>query len=763
MIVRSILFGATGMVAVLSAPVMAWAEVGAGEVGAPNQLEEIVVTGEKASRSLQDTVASVAVVGARQIEQENLQGLFDVVDRTANVSQTYGPSGFTIRGISNTNVSGGGSGGLASVYVDGAAIPERHLNATPLDMWDVAQVEVLRGPQSTLQGRNALAGAIVIRTQDPTFEWTGRARAIVTDADDRTFSIAGGGPIVADQLAVRLSVEDRKADGFIYNTTRRENENPLDSTTVRAKVLITPSALPGLRLRTVWTHDERDGGYIFTYARTDVPDAFDKRVSEDDSPNASKGKTDVLGLEADYDLSERLTLTAVTAYTRSKTLQSYDGDGTALNLSYGVQDELDRTISQEVRLNYDGARLSGLLGGYFARRERDYTLASRTNVPTPASTLIGVLTGPPFGLDAATAQLAAGLYVQALPVIPVDYAAVTGETVTTAALFGDMRFQLTDRLSLLAGFRYDRETNDQANVQTADFVGAYPDPALYGAFAPVIGGLNQVVGLFVAQASASAPPAKRTFEAFLPKAGLKYDVTDDVALSVVVQRGYRSGGSSINIARSTVVAYDPEYTWNYEAALRSAWLDGALTVNANAYYVTWRDQQVSVNLGLNLYDYQTANAGRSHLYGFEVEARHRPSSNLEVYASLGHSRTEFDEFQVAVGTTDIDLTGSEFAYAPHWTWAVGANYRWDNGFAVNVNANRRSAAFGATGVNQAIYAIKGRTLVNARVSYAHGPWEAAVFARNLFDQAYTQYQITSTQRALFGDPRVIGASLEARW
>jgi len=758
-ILRRYLFGAASVL-VLGAPAGALAQAAA---DAPAQLDEVVVTGEKAQRSLQETVTSVAVVTAKRIDDEKIQTFFDVVDRTANVSQTYGPSGFTIRGISNTNVSGGGSGGLASVYVDGAPIPERHLNSTPLDLWDVAQVEVLRGPQSTLQGRNSLAGAIVMRTQDPTFAWSGRARVLVNDADERVLSVAGGGPLVADQLAFRLSVEDRKADGFVYNVTRQEDEAPSESTTFRGKLLFTPEALPGLRLRGVWTHDEREGGYLFTYARTDTPDAFDKRIITDNSPNTSKGESDLLALEADYEINDRLTLTGVSAYAAIKAYRTYDGDNGPQNLSYGTQDEDDRTFSQEIRLNYEGERLTGLVGGYFARRERDYLSTSRTDVPTPLSTLVGVLQGPPFGLNAATATLAAGLYVQALPVISVDFQGLTDETIETWAAFGDARFQLTPRLSLLAGFRYDRETNDQANSQNATFVGTFPNPTAFGPLAPVIGGLNQVVGIFVAQASASAPPAKRTFEAFLPKVGLKYDLTDDVSASFVVQRGYRSGGSSVNIARSAVVPYDPEYIWNYEAALRSAWLDGALTLNANAYYVKWKDQQVNVNLGLNLYDTQTANAGRSHLYGFEVEAQYRPDTRFDVYASLGHTQTEFDAFTVTAGTTDLDLTGTEFAYAADWTWAVGANYRWDNGVSVNVNANYRGDTFGAIGADQSDYALKARTVVNAKLSYARDNWEIAVFGRNLFDEEYAQYRAISLNRAIFGDPRVIGASLEARW
>ena len=132
-------------------------------------VEAVVVTGEKTSRSLQQTVTSVAVTTAARIERENIQTFYDVVARTANMSETYGKTGFTIRGVSNMNVSGGGTGGLATVYVDGAALPLEAVYGGPLEMWDIGQVEVLRGPQSTLQGRNSLAGAVVITSANPTY------------------------------------------------------------------------------------------------------------------------------------------------------------------------------------------------------------------------------------------------------------------------------------------------------------------------------------------------------------------------------------------------------------------------------------------------------------------------------------------------------------------------------------------------------------------------------------------------------------------
>ena len=231
--------------------------------GQATALDEIIVTGEKISRSLQDTPASVAVTTARRVEQEGIQTLAEVFQRTANVSETYGHQGFTIRGVNNQGVSGGGDAALTTIYVDGAPLPSGITFSGPTDAWDMRQVEVFRGPQSTLQGLNALGGAIVMRTNDPTFDWDARVRAVVADPEERAFAFAGGGPLIEDELAFRVSAEKRDSDGFTYNTTRDAPEDSVDTLTVRAKLLWTPTSLPGLEARLGYTRFESDGGYIF--------------------------------------------------------------------------------------------------------------------------------------------------------------------------------------------------------------------------------------------------------------------------------------------------------------------------------------------------------------------------------------------------------------------------------------------------------------------------------------------------------------------
>ncbi|MFN3778684.1 MAG: TonB-dependent receptor [Brevundimonas aurantiaca] len=728
-------------------------------------LDEVVVTGEKTDRSLQDTPTSVGVVTARRINQEAIQSLAEIFQRTANMSETYGHNGFTIRGINNNGVSGGGDSSLATIYVDGAPLPAAITFNGPTDVWDMRQVEVFRGPQSTLQGLNALAGAVVMRTVDPTFDWDLRTRATIASPDETTLAVAGGGPLIADELAFRLSAEKRDGDGFTHNVTLDQPEDPVDSLTVRGRLLWTPKALPGFEARLGYTRFESDGGYLFVYTNTNAPDFYENRRAFSDTANLSHVEADLATLELTQRLSDRLSISAVTSWSDVAQRVQYDGDGTAQAVSYGKNGDDFETLTQELRLNYQGDRLHGLIGAFYYDRDQRRISASRTDVPTPVNTIAGLLSAGGFPTSAAAAI--AAQYAAVLPVIPVDYTGDFPAQVTTYALFGDGEWNLTDRLSIVGGFRWDHEENTTQVTQSARFAGVYPDPAAFGAAGSplylAVTGINAGVAAMVAQAGSATPPATREFEAFLPKLGVLYDLTPDVTAGFVVQRGYRSGGSSSNTARSQLFAYDPEYTWNYEASLRSAWLDGALTVNANAYYVDWTDQQVYVNFGINLYDSHTVNAGRSHLYGFEIETAHRLSSTFDWYASAGYTRTQFDEFTTTVNGQTSDLTGSEFSFAPRWTLALGGNYRWGDGFVANLNANYRSEVFTSTGFSQGDSRVSGRTLVNGKIGYETGPWGAYVYAKNLFDEHYMSYDRAQTNQAVLGDPRVVGLMLQARW
>lgn len=723
-----------------------------------DQLTEIIVTGEKAARNLQETTASVGVVTAKRLADENVLTIQEIYQRTANVSETYGASGFSIRGIDQRGVSGGGDAATATVFVDGAPVQQDILSNGPTDMWDVAQVEIFRGPQSTIQGLNALAGAVHIRTQDPTFDWSVKGRALISSFDTTKFALAGGGPLVRDELAFRISAEKSDSEGYIQNPTRNAPENPVDSISLRGKLLWTPSALPDFEARLNYHHFETQGGYLFVYVDRSNGDYFETRTNPSDYPNSSDVDNDQVTLDLRYDLGGGLSLSSLGTWTDTDFIRKYDGDSSAASIAYSDIAGGAETFTQELRLNYESDRLSGLVGLFYYSRDQYRQSHQVTLVPTPASTIINALTP---SLGAETAQQVAAIYTAALPNIPVDYTSDFPTQVETMAVFADARYRLTDRLSLIGGFRYDHERNKIGGEAIATFVGTLPDATLYPApLDGAIAALNGFVLGLVEDANGSTPVGTRKFNAFLPKGGIEMAWTPDLSTAFVVQRGYRSGGSSFNTARSQLFAYDPEFTWNYELSLRSVWLDGRVTLNANAFYIDWTRQQTTANFGNGTYDTHTVNAGKSHIYGFEVELAHRVSPAFDWYASVGRTRTKFDEFVTDVGSI-TDLSGLEFPYAPKWTLSGGANVRFGGGFNANVNASYRSAVMTDVSIPQADGRVGARTLVNARIGYEADHWSLSLFANNLFDEKYDQYVNDFTNFAVIGAPRSVGVVLEA--
>ncbi|WP_225540828.1 TonB-dependent receptor [Xanthomonas sp. XNM01] len=738
------------------APLMAQQRAPEGAVD-PATLGTVLVRGEKTERSLQETAASVAVTTSVRIEQENLRSLADVLERTPNVAESYGARDFTIRGIGN---AGGEVNPLATIYLDGAALATQVTGNGPTELWDVAQVELFRGPQSTIQGQNALAGAIVIRTEDPTFDWNGRARVLLSDPSDRRVAFAGGGPLIADELAFRVAVEDRNFDGFTRNITRNTGEDAAESTLSRATLLWTPAAIEGLRVRLSYTHDEREGPYMYAYARSDVPDYYDNRINTSDHPNTTRARTDVGTLEIDYAFSDAWSLSAVSGWSDALMRRSYDNDNSPVPEQYGSTHEPYKVLSQEFRLHYAGDALRGLVGLYGARRSYDRSQISNIRIATPVATIAGVLQGA--GLPAANANAIAGMYAAALPSIPVAYdARNTGES-ENLALFADGEYRFNDTWAAIAGFRYDRETYGFESLTEAGFTGTLPDPAAFGsALVPAITGINNAVLGMVAQAGARTPWNDSEFTAFLPKAGLRWSWHADRSLAFTAQRAYRSGGTSYNVARSQPFAYDPEYTLNYELALRTQWLDGRLQFNANAYYIDWKDKQTYVYFGLNSYDYHVVNAGKAHLYGLEAELRHRVTAAFDWYGAVGWSRTRYDEFTLAAGALQTDYAGSEFAYAPRWTAALGGNLRWSEGWFANANVNFRDRVNVDVGAGNNV--LSSRTLLNAKLGYENLDWSTYVFGSNLLDRGYTQYAWLDDPNVTLGAPRVVGIGFEYHW
>ena len=246
----------------------------------PTNQDVIVITGEKVDQDLQKTVSSVAVVTGEQMETEGVTSLAEAFDYLANVNMGNTDGGFSIRGIPFDSLLGAGSAPLAQIYVDDVTLGDQTTRFNADHIWDVSQIEVLRGAQSTVQGRNALAGAVIIRTEDPTFDWTGKARALWQVSEigvGYTLSAAGGGPIIDDVLAFRVAVERSEDNGNYKNPLQGGTGADFnDHWQGRAKLLFRPN-------------DSFRSLLTFSYSEADVASAVSDRQSRDENGYANIG------------------------------------------------------------------------------------------------------------------------------------------------------------------------------------------------------------------------------------------------------------------------------------------------------------------------------------------------------------------------------------------------------------------------------------------------------------------------------------------
>ncbi|MGJ8562199.1 MAG: TonB-dependent receptor [Alphaproteobacteria bacterium] len=694
------------------------AEAGTIQIGYAQTANEdtVIVYGTKFEQSAMDVTASVGVVTAEEIAREPISDLYDIIERIPNVNAALGEQGFAIRGVDQRGVGGGGTGNTITVYVDDAPLGNQTTFFGPTGAWDVEQVEVYRGPQSTNFGRNALAGAIYIKTQEPTYEPDLKVRAEIAEQGTYQISAAGGTALIDDKLAFRLSGDYRESDGFITNTFL---DAPADATkllNLRGKLLFEPT--PDVRIVSTTTYAENNAGED----AIDPTNGFTNNVAYD-TPGKEGTDTFLQSVNANWDFAENWSLQSITSFQTTDYVRLEDFDVTTAPVAILDRIGDDTALSQEVRLKYNGDKLKGAAGLYYVDTEREFfddlvVPASIINAAIPASILVSQKSN-------------------------------TGGQAENFALFFDGEYALSDRLGLLVGARYDIEESDIKVITDTTIITAIP-PGF------------EFLRAFEGQES-NLTDAK--FEAFLPKIGLKWAADETTNIAFVAQKGYRAGGSEASVVDGSITEYDPEYIWNYEVSTRSEFMGGALRLNTNLFYSDWTDQQVPVPISAQITNFtKTVNAGKSELYGFEADVSYDIDESLELYGSLGYVHTEFRDFPVSFSAAgEVNLAGNAFPYAPKFSLNAGFDKQHESGIFYGVDINHRSSAF-SDKENAEVDKLKATTLVNARFGYnLSDKYRVSVYARNLLNEEYYTFlnQEVAPGTARIGDPQVFGIRFDA--
>ncbi|WP_172839430.1 TonB-dependent receptor [Tateyamaria omphalii] len=677
------------------------------EEGAPVDLGTLILRGELQSRTVQDSPTSAAIETGEDLERRGDADLQDMITRTPGVTSTFGEQGFAIRGIDQRGVGGGGAGLVVSTQVDGVALPTTQSTFFgPYSAWDIEQVEVLRGPQSTQQGRNALAGAIVVRSNDPTFEPEFKLRGEVGSRGYYRAAIAANTPL-SDTVALRFSAETVNIDGSIFNATLGENADAQTLDTYRLKFLWEPTS--AFRAVLSFSRTENFGGED-TINRSVSPEG---RVVTFDIPTEEGSRHDIIGLRTEWDINAALRLETETSYYTQDYRRSEDYDGTPVFL--GTFDRIGDTevFEQDVRLSFDSGAYSGVVGLFYT----DIKNAIPADLFTDAGFALG------RSPDAAN-----GIFVNRFSEFATD--------VENIAIFGEVDIRADrwlDGLSFTVGARYDYE----------EF--SFDAETVYDTPIPLPPEFQD-----------QAAQGDTNFSAFLPKFGINYEFTDTQRVSFTIQRGYRSGGTSIN-ASNVISEFEPEFTTNYELAYRGSFNADRVFVAANVFFTDWTDQQVNQFSGVlptGQPDTIVVNAGKSEVIGGELSVEAELSDRFSVFGQVAYSDTEFVEFNNA----GENLAGNDFPGAAELTAAFGARYDWDNGISWGIDASFTEGSFFDV-ENSAAQRSDDRWVVSSQLTYQMEELELGLYVRNLFDEDYATSRFVDENGTTFervGEPRTIG-------
>lgn len=569
------------------------------EGGSSETLGDIVVTARKTSESLQKVPESVSVISSAVIENAGVTSVEDFSKFTPNVKIATGASPtytkISARGITTPQ----GAEPPMALVIDGVQLSD--VTFFNVDLVNLERIEVLRGPQGSLYGRNAIAGAINITTKRPTNEFSGAAKLGYANGDDRVAQASVDGPIAKDALYFTLSGTYRKADGTYKNDPAnritvfpnsafngyfpplgtRRNANTVDTKSIRGGLIYDTDGALTVELRGSYT-DSTFGTFTNELATgpADLNDSRSHLATDLDLINYRKLYEG--SLKIDYDLGG-MTLTSVTYRNRANQITIGDGDFSTLPMLLQRTRVNVDAFSQELRIaSNPGGTFNWLLGGYYQDRKNRRELVIPFTVPS----LIGV------NLQNSDDRNRSKAY----------------------AIFGQATADITPALQLTLGLRYDHDKRSSIDVGPGPTAGPPTPP-------------NNSV--------------RKSFDALQPKFSLKYSWDENFQTYVTVARGFRSGG--FNAATSSQRQYEAETNWSYELGFKGTLLDRHLFLTGSVYYIELKNEQLYF-VTTNPPAANITNIDGTNKTGFELEMTAKPARGLDITLGIGTVDSIIDKF-----------------------------------------------------------------------------------------------------------------------
>jgi iron complex outermembrane receptor protein len=679
-------------------------------------LEQVVVTASRAGA--EDVLAAplaVTAVSAADLSRVAIRTLPDAAALMPAVTFTQNSSfgQLSIRGI-GTNAVNAGSDPSSAMYLDGVYLARPAMVFA--DFFDLERVEVLRGPQGTLYGRNAVGGALNLVSRGPTDAFEAAARATAGSLHEWRGEARVSGPLLRDRVTGSLALVRGVRDGYVRDLDHPDH--PLggdDLTGARGQLRV----LLGGRTDVLFSGDAGDqDGTILTFNKVlevkpgftidNPPDLHAVRTS---TPASSSLRQRGASARLTFRPTPETTLVSLSAYRSLENAFVVDADITELDVLVADNRERQHQWSQEVTVSHRGRRVTGVAGVFFFGE--DDRQAVRANQPVQ------------------------GLQVRLDPRV----------RATSAAGFGHASLAITPRVSLGAGVRYTAEGKDIDNAGGRYLLG--------GPTAPVPG-------------SAYAYSDSIDHGAWTPRFVAETNLARDAMAYVSATRGFKSGGFNPS-STAPGRGYAPEWAWSYEAGLKTSLANGRARLGLAAFHMDYTDLQVQTPIGIGVFDIR--NAAAANVRGVELEAGGRLGRGFDAGGHLSWLDARYDQYvAVAPGGVTGDVAGHRLNNAPEWSgrlwveWTgnVAASRR----LTLTVDATAQSTVY-FTPFNDDVQRQRPYGLLNARAEFgpASRRWAVNAYGRNLTGSDYIMATFATSPVAFGGRPgptRQLGVQLTAR-
>ncbi len=643
------------------------------------ELDPFVVTGEKFARDWKNTLASISLLGGNNLNRDSISDFESAFRLIPNVRDAdFIDGGILIRGINSEGIGGPSGSPMATLYIDGIPQTQNGMRRGASSMWDVKHLEILRGPQSVLSGRNALAGTIRIKTNDPEFTAGGAIRVGVSNKSGKEAALMLTGPL-SDNWAFRITGEFSNQEGDVSypnyaDMPKLEERAEADYEQYRGKLLYQSSEKDGLRALITFSHSYNSPAYN----DVDGPSAevaYTDRVwglqSVPVFVEARSTELDQLGIDISKPLTENWTLQSISGYTETVTKRP------SVDLS-SVGEIKAKEFSQELLLTYDGENLESTLGVFYLNNDND----TWRDQQRPWETY----------------QRQSRGYTDTKNI----------------SVFGETRWEFAENWKLVLGGRFDSEDSKfESLTQNVE---------------------NGVIS------NTNSGSTDSDFGEFLPKLGVIHTISETDTLSFVVQKAHRAGGSAINNVTNQSYQYDPESAWNYELSWKGN-TENNLFYGFNVFLLDWKDQQINVpQIPGDFTSDIILNAGSSRVYGFELEAGFNPIDGLRISGGIGYAKTEFREFAFVQFGSLLDLAGESFPQAPDFNASLAVHYSLGDGFFIGGDVNYTDSALSRSLLEGGLRnEMPSYTLVNLRAGWSSRRWDIVIYADNVTDKDYFVY------------------------